>query len=102
MLGDAFGTFALVNQVVPLEQGGIQLLEAAADVAEHGDARHALDARPDGVSHVAGRDRLGGKVDGLLAGAAHAVERDGRHRDRKARQQARRAGRRWPPARPPA
>ena len=83
----ALGTLPLVNQLVPLEEGRIEFLVPAADVAEHGDAGHALDAGPDGVVHVARGDRLGGKVDRLLARAAHAVERDGRHGHGKAGQQ---------------
>ena len=44
---------------------------------------------PDRVLGVAGGNLLGSEVNCLLAGAAHAVERDGGHFDRKARQQHR-------------
>ncbi len=79
-------TFALVNQIVAFKQGGIEFLESAADVAEHGNPRHALDARPDCVVHVAGRDGLCREMNGLLARSAHPVQSHGRHADRQSGQ----------------
>src|SRR6516162_9232518 len=75
-LSYAFGALALVDQLPGGAEVGIELLESAADVAEHRHARHILDAAADGIAHVACRNRLGGEMDRLLAGAAHAVESD--------------------------
>ena len=72
-----------MNQVIACKQLGIQCLEAAADVAEHGHAGHALHASADDKLHITCGDRLGGKMDRLLAGAAHAVEADTGYLDGK-------------------
>src|SRR5580704_1456531 len=86
MLGDSFGAFSLMNKVVTLEKSRIELFKSAADVTEHGDAGHAFDPRTDGVVDVAGCNGLSGKVNCLLARAAHAIQRDGGDRNGEARQ----------------
>src|SRR5579872_6560956 len=86
LLGDAFGTLALVNQIVSFEEGWVQLFESAADVAKHRDARHASDARADGIVHVAGCDRLGRKMNGLLTRSTHPVQSHRGNGDRQAGQ----------------
>jgi hypothetical protein len=91
LFGDALGALPLVDQFVFRLQRRIQRLKAAADVAEHGYAGHILHAGADGVGHVAGGDSLGHEVHGLLAGAAHAVQRDGGHRRWELGQQGRQA-----------
>jgi hypothetical protein len=92
LLGDALGALALVDDLVLLEELGIQPAEAAVpavriDVREHAHARHVLHAAADRVARVARGDRLRGEVHGLLAGAAHAVERHRRYRHGKAGEQ---------------
>src|SRR5262249_26247593 len=86
-VGYALGTFALMDQIVAAAEIRIELLEATADVAEHRRARHALDPAADGIVHIARRDCLGGKMHGLLARTAHAIERHRRHLDRETRKQ---------------
>jgi hypothetical protein len=48
--------------------------------AEHGHAGHGLDTCGNDHVHAAGHDGLRGKVNGLLRGAALAVDRRARHR----------------------
>ena len=70
--GDTFGAFALMDELMALEQFGIQYFEAAdapaqADVEKHRRAGHAFHAAADYVIHVAGRHGLGGEMHCLLA-----------------------------------
>ncbi len=56
-------------------------MAARFDGGAQRDARHAFDARANGDIYDARLDEVGGKMDGLLAGAALAVNRCGRDFD---------------------
>ena len=79
-LGQSFGALPLVNQVVPLVQGGVQLLEATANAAEHGHASHVFYPAGNDQLHIPRGDGLGGEMDRLLAGATHPIQADAGHR----------------------
>src|SRR6516225_6156135 len=87
LIGDPLGALALVNKIVASLQIRIQPFESTADVAEHRRARHALDTTADRVVHIAGCDCLGREMYRLLTRTAHSVKRDGRHLNRKTREQ---------------
>src|SRR5215210_2414475 len=76
LLGYAFGAFALVDELLLLQEIRVHLEArlAVAGIAEHRRPRHALRTRSDGVAYVARGDGLRGEMGSLLAGATHAVE----------------------------
>ena len=77
------GRDALRHQVVELHELRREGHPGAVGVRAHGYAGHALDAARDRHVADAALDQVGGEVDGLLAGAALAVDSGGRRGDRE-------------------
>ncbi len=71
-----------------MREGLLELL-AEAGVAADGDAAHGFDSGCDDEIHVSGGDGLRGEVDGLLAGAAEAIDLDAGNFDGKSGLQGR-------------
>src|SRR5262249_35238560 len=84
-----FGTLPLMNQIITGTQVGIDLLVTASDVVDTRPPRLVPNTAGKNILRVSRGDSLSSEVNGLLAGAAHAIERDRRHLDRKAGQQYR-------------
>src|SRR5439155_27333905 len=83
LFGNPFGAFALVDELKACAKVGVQFFIAAAHIAEHGYAGHTLYTAGDYIVHIAGSHGLSCEMQGLLARAAHAIERYGRHLTRK-------------------
>src|SRR5262249_29274816 len=80
LLGDQLGGDALRHDVVTLRETRRQRSVAGATgVRAHRHARHVLDATGDDDVVLAGHDALCREVGGLLAGAAHPIERGPAH-----------------------
>src|SRR5207248_3463207 len=69
-----------------------QFFIAAAHIAEHGHAGHALYTAGDYIVHIASSHGLSCEMQGLLTRTAHAIERYGRHLNRKSGCQYRQTG----------
>ena len=88
LAGDQLGGDALRHHVVELGQLGREgVARPLHDRGAHRHPRHRLHASRDGDVADAGLDQVGREVDGLLTGAALAVDGGGGCLDREARRQ---------------